>query len=77
MTDYQPLLKRAMSGLDNSTLEGRRSVYERARHALVNQLRTVMPPLAEADITRERLALEEAIRRVEAEAAAAGHEQGP
>ena len=71
MTDYQPLLKRAMSGLDNSTLEGRRSVYERARHALVNQLRTVTPPLAEADITRERLALEEAIRRVEAEAAAA------
>jgi hypothetical protein len=71
MTDYQPLLNRALSGLDNNTLEGRRGVYERARHALVNQLRTVTPPLAEADITRERLALEEAIRRVEAEAAAA------
>src|ERR1700674_336113 len=71
MTDYQPLLKRALTGLDNITAEGRRSVYERARHALVNQLRTVTPPLAEADITRERLALEEAIRRVEADAAAA------
>jgi hypothetical protein len=71
MTDYQPLLKRALSGLESNTLEGRRSIYERARHALVNQLRTVTPPLAEADITRERLALEEAIRRVEAQAAAA------
>ncbi|HXL69315.1 MAG TPA: hypothetical protein VN930_11225 [Xanthobacteraceae bacterium] len=71
MTDYQPLLKRALTGLDNITAEGRRSVYERARHALVSQLRTVTPPLAEADITRERLALEEAIRRVEADAAAA------
>jgi hypothetical protein len=71
MTDYQPLLKRALSGLENKTLEGRRSVYERARHALVNQLRTVTPALAEADITRERLALEESIRRVEAESAAA------
>jgi hypothetical protein len=71
MTDYRPLLKRALSGLENNTLEGRRGVYERARHALVNQLRTVTPPLAEADITRERLALEEAIRRVEADTAAA------
>ncbi len=77
MTDYQPLLKRALSGLDNNTLEGRRSVYERARHALVNQLRTVTPPLAEADITRERLALEEGIRRVEAEAAAAANPAQP
>jgi hypothetical protein len=72
MTDYQPLLMRALSGLERSTLEGRRSVYERARHALVNQLRTVTPPLAEADITRERLALEEAIRRVEAQVAEQG-----
>ena len=43
-------------------------MYERARTALVNQLRSVEPALDESDITRERLALEDAIRKVEAEA---------
>ena len=43
-------------------------LYERARTALVAQLRGVEPPLDEGEITRERLALEEAIRR-ESEAA--------
>src|SRR5262249_1475177 len=43
--------------------------YERARGALVTQLRGVVPELSESEITRERLALEEAIRKVEAEAA--------
>jgi hypothetical protein len=32
-------------------------------------LRTINPPLTEAEIMRERLALEEAVRRVEGEAA--------
>jgi hypothetical protein len=71
MADYHPLIARAVAGLENNTGEGRRVLYERARTALVNQLRSVEPPLDEADITRERLALEEAIRKVEAEAAAA------
>jgi hypothetical protein len=44
-------------------------LYERARTALVTQLRGVAPALNESDITRERLALEEAIRKAEAEAA--------
>jgi hypothetical protein len=69
MADYQPLISRAVAGLDQNTGENRRALYERARSALVNQLRSVDPPLEEADITRERLALEEAIRKVEAEAA--------
>jgi hypothetical protein len=68
MADYYPLVLRAVSGLDNSTGEIRRALYERARTALVNQLRNADPPLDESEITRERLALEEAIRRVEAEA---------
>ena len=68
MADYHPLIARAVDGLDNSTGETRRALYERARTALVNQLRGVDPPLEEAEITRERLALEEAIRQVEAEA---------
>jgi hypothetical protein len=69
MADYQPLIQRAIAGLDRNTGEARRALYERARTALVAQLRGVDPPLQEAEITRERLALEEAIRKVEAEAA--------
>src|ERR1700722_15295602 len=69
MTDYQPLIARAVDGLGKSTGEARRGLYERARSALVTQLRSVDPPLSESDITRERLALEEAIRKVEADAA--------
>src|SRR5664279_1325737 len=69
MADYHPLIARAVNGLDKNTGELRRALYERARSALVNQLRGVEPVLDESDITRERLALEEAIRKVEAEAA--------
>ena len=68
MADYYPLIARAVAGLDKNTGENRRALYERARAALVNQLRSVEPALDESDITRERLALEEAIRKVEAEA---------
>jgi hypothetical protein len=69
MTDYHPLIARAVEGLTKNTGEARRSLYERARTALVTQLRTVQPALSESDITKERLALEDAIRKVEAEAA--------
>jgi hypothetical protein len=71
MTDYRPLLARAIAALDPNTGEARRAVYDRARTALVNQLRGMNPPLAEAEITRQRLALEESIRKVESEATAA------
>jgi len=69
MTDYHPLIARAVEGLEKSTGEARRSLYERARTALVTQLRSVEPPLSESEITKERLALEDAIRKVEADAA--------
>src|SRR5690348_1837957 len=69
MADYYPLIAKAVAGLDKGTGEARRALYERARSALVTQLRGVSPALSESDITRERLALEEAIRKVEAEAA--------
>ena len=72
MADYYPLIARAVAGLDKNTGESRRALYERARTALVAQLRGVQPPLDESEITRERLALEEAIRKVEAEAARRG-----
>jgi hypothetical protein len=69
MADYYPLVARAVAGLERNTGEARRALYERARTALVTQLRGVTPPLDESNITRERLALEEAIRKVETEAA--------
>lgn len=69
MTDYHPLIARAVDGLAKNTGEARRTLYERARAALVAQLRAVEPALSESDITKERLALEEAIRKVESEAA--------
>src|SRR5947208_5701217 len=71
MADYYPLIARAIAGLDPSAPgESRRALYERARSALIAQLRSVDPPLSESEITRERLSLEEAVRKVESEAAA-------
>ena len=69
MADYYPLIARAVAGLEKNTGDARRALYERARTALVAQLRSVTPALSENDVTRERLALEESIRKVEAEAA--------
>jgi len=69
MADYYPLIARAVSGLEKNTGDARRLVYERSRTALVAQLRSVTPALSESDVTRERLALEEAVRKVEAECA--------
>src|SRR5881396_429992 len=78
MADYYPLVAKAIAGLEKNTGEGRRALYERARSALVAQLRGMNdPPLTEAEITRERLALEEAIRKVEAEAARRGRSDAP
>jgi hypothetical protein len=73
MTDYYPLIARAVAGLEKNTGDQRRALYERARTALVAQLRGLDPPLTESEITRERLALEESIRKVEAEAARKAH----
>jgi hypothetical protein len=69
MADYYPLIVKAVAGLEKSTGETRRALYDRARTALLAQLRGVEPALNDAEITRERLALEEAIRKVEAEVA--------
>src|SRR2546430_1042598 len=70
MADYYPLIARAIAGLDpNAPGETRRALYERARTALIAELRRVQPPLSESEIARERLSLEEAVRKVESEAA--------
>eukprot|EP01042_Synura_sphagnicola_P036009 gene36009-46082_t len=71
MADFHPILARAIAGLTDKSPEARRSVYDRARTALLAQLRSLDPPLSEADITRERLSLDEAVSRIEAEIALA------
>ncbi|MGU9981713.1 hypothetical protein ACJ4V0_16890 [Phreatobacter sp. HK31-P] len=67
MADYTPLISRAVGALTDNTGEARRAVYDRARAALLAQLRNMNPPLPEEHITRERMSLEDAIRKVEAE----------
>ncbi|WP_029006670.1 hypothetical protein [Azorhizobium doebereinerae] len=67
MADYYPLLVRAISGLPQNNAEARKVVFDRARAALLKQLRSVDPPLPEGEIGRERMSLEDAIRRIEAD----------
>lgn len=66
MADYEFLLTRALTALPQSTPEARRAVYERARSALLNQLRNIQQPVTEAVIVAEERALDEAIARIEA-----------
>jgi hypothetical protein len=67
MADFYPILARAIAGLPDKLPDARRAVYDRARTALVAQLRGLDPPLGEAEIMRERLSLDEAVARVEAD----------
>lgn len=66
MADYQPLLAKLVDGLGDAA--ARQEVYDRARAALAEQLRTVEPPLEAEEVDRERGLLEDAVRTVEAEA---------
>ena len=66
-TDYHRLIARAVEALDRNTGEARRALYERARNALLAELRSREPAFLVTDITKQRLALENAIREVEAE----------
>jgi hypothetical protein len=68
MADYYSLLSRAVANLPaSSPAASRRAIYDRARKALVAQLRSLKPQLPESDIAREENALEEAVARMESE----------
>jgi hypothetical protein len=67
MADYYPLLAKAVAAQAQSDPQRRRAIYERARSALLAQLRGIQPPVPEADIERENRALDEAINRLESE----------
>ena len=67
MADYRPLLARTVANLPStSTVATRRAIYERAREAQLAQLGTLLPPLPDRDVAREKEALDRAIASVEA-----------
>jgi hypothetical protein len=66
MADYHSLLMRAVANLPNAgTAAARGAIYGRARKALLEQLRSLRPPLPESDIAREEKALDAAIAEIE------------
>ena len=75
MADYYALINSAISEVTaGASSEFRRALYNRARAALKAQLSSVQPPLTEEKIDAERRSLEEAMRRVEQEAAQSASE---
>jgi hypothetical protein len=67
MADYHSLLMRAVANLPGGgTPATRQAIYGRARKALLEQLRSLRPPLPESDIVREESALDAAIAQIEA-----------
>jgi hypothetical protein len=77
MAEYYAVLSRAVASLEASTPEARRAVYDKARNALIGQLKAIVPPLPTSEISRQRLELEEAIRRAEREATSSAGATAP
>src|SRR5262249_61407535 len=77
MTNYYPLMASVVATLEPNTAEARRQLYDSARVGFPNYLGNLDPPLSDSEITRERTALEEVIRRVEAEQMAAKRHPSP
>ena len=74
MVDYYPVISRAVARLENSNYLTRRTLYDRARAALVAQLTKADSGVSEAQLEKERRALEDAILRTETEAVRTGIE---
>jgi hypothetical protein len=68
MADYYSIIANAVSALDWNTEDARQRLYERARAALIAEMRGADPALNQSDILVARISLEEAIGKVEAEA---------
>jgi hypothetical protein len=68
MADYYSIIAKAIGGLDPNTGEARRRLYDRARVALVAEMRSAENALDEADILVAQASLERAILKIEADA---------
>src|SRR6266542_1853040 len=66
MTDYYPMIARCVADLEENAAV-RHEFYWLARAELAVQLCGLSPPLTQSEMMRERLALDEAIRKVEDE----------
>ena len=66
MADYRALISDGIAALDIKTSEVRQEYYDRARAILADHFRKADPPLSDTFIESERLALEDAISKVEA-----------
>jgi len=72
MADYYSILLRAVTTPEAGNAQWRRDVYNRARHAVIKQMRSRRPPASPAEIATEQAALDTAIKRIEAEMLWAG-----
>jgi hypothetical protein len=68
MADYCALISDGIAALGIKTSDARREYYDRARAILADHFRKADPPLSDTFIENERLALEDAIGKVEADA---------
>jgi hypothetical protein len=66
MTDFYPVLVRAVSQLGGNSAQERNDLYNHARKILVTQLRVLNPMALATEIMREQAALEAAIEQIEA-----------
>jgi hypothetical protein len=67
MADYYPLLKRALAASRESTTQARERLYSQAREGLFSELQSAKPPFPHDSALAERMSLEDAIERIEAE----------
>jgi hypothetical protein len=67
MADYYTIIAKAVAGLDPNTCAARQRLYDRARVALVAEMRSAHNALDESDILAAQRSLEEAIERIEAD----------
>ena len=58
MAEYYAVWKKAVGGLEGASSETRRAVYDKARNALIGQLKAIDPPLSTSEISRQRLELD-------------------
>jgi hypothetical protein len=77
MADFVAVLKKTIDGLDEANADVRRKVYDKARTTIAAKLGQISPPPPAAVAERQKAALEDAIRQVEAEYSAreAGNEE--
>ena len=77
MVDYVSFLSRAVMALNPNTSERREIIYDRARKAIIENLRTGEQAQPDAELRRQSVALEAAIRLVEVDAILAGATSQP